>query len=211
MDRNDLQRLSKDELIEMVLRLQRPDKTSRTSSKPPSTDRKEKRENSKPGGAKPGHEGHTRSLSENPDAFEDHAATHCPCCGLLFGEDSDRALIGEYDEIELPPMRPFVRRHHRFSIRCANCGEAAALPAAAKGTPPELVEGRAAHPRARGLSEEPATVFLRATAHGDARPVRPFDQRRRADEHVQAHKARIRGGTEPSADGAAAGALRGLR
>jgi transposase len=28
MNRNDLERLSKDELIEMVLRLQRPDKTS---------------------------------------------------------------------------------------------------------------------------------------------------------------------------------------
>ena len=37
MGRGDLERLSKEELIE-VLRLQRPEKTSRTSSKPPSTD-----------------------------------------------------------------------------------------------------------------------------------------------------------------------------
>ena len=58
MNRGDLERLSRDELIELVLRLQRPDKTSRNLSKPPSTDRKERRENSKPGGAKPGHEGH---------------------------------------------------------------------------------------------------------------------------------------------------------
>lgn len=36
MDRGHLQRLSKDELIDMVLRLQRPEMTS----KPPSTDRK---------------------------------------------------------------------------------------------------------------------------------------------------------------------------
>ena len=35
MDRSDLQQLSKEQLIELVLRLQRPDKTSRTSSKPP--------------------------------------------------------------------------------------------------------------------------------------------------------------------------------
>jgi transposase len=42
MDRGELERLSKDELIELVLRLQRPEKTSRTSSKPPSTDRKVK-------------------------------------------------------------------------------------------------------------------------------------------------------------------------
>ncbi len=39
MSRSDLERLSKEELIELVLRLQRPEKTSRTSSKPPSTDR----------------------------------------------------------------------------------------------------------------------------------------------------------------------------
>jgi transposase len=39
MERGDLQRLSKDELIDLVLWLQRPEKTSRTSSKPPATDR----------------------------------------------------------------------------------------------------------------------------------------------------------------------------
>ena len=44
MDRTDLQRLSKDELIELVIELQRPDKTSRNSSKLPSTDKKAKRE-----------------------------------------------------------------------------------------------------------------------------------------------------------------------
>jgi transposase len=62
MGRVELERLSKEELIELVLRLQRPEKTSRTSSKPPSTDRKEQRERSKPGGAKPGHEGHSRVM-----------------------------------------------------------------------------------------------------------------------------------------------------
>ena len=63
MGRSDLERLSKEELIELVLRLQRPEKTSRPSSKPPSTDRKKQRKNAKPGGAKPGHEGHSRTLS----------------------------------------------------------------------------------------------------------------------------------------------------
>jgi transposase len=137
MNRNELEQLSKDELIELVLRLQRPDKTSRNSSRPPSTDRKERRENSKPGGAKPGHEGHARELCENPDAFDDHIPTFCPCCGLAFGEGGDRVLIGEYDEIELPPFRPFVRRHRRFSVRCSRCGGAtpAQLPAAVLGTP----------------------------------------------------------------------------
>jgi transposase len=137
MRRDDLERLSRDELIELVLRLQRPDKTSRTSSKPPSTDRKEKRENAKPGGAKPGHEGHSRQLSPLPDAFKDHAPTHCERCGLSFSGDAKRDLIGEYDEIELPPVRPFVTRHRRYAVRCACCVEPtrAPAPAVSRGTP----------------------------------------------------------------------------
>jgi transposase len=137
MNRNDLERLTKEELIELVLRMQRPDKTSRNSSKPPSTDRKQQRENSKPGGAKPGHEGHSRRLAKSPDAYEDYAPTHCNRCGLPFPDDATRELIGEYDEIELPPVRPFVRRHRRFAIRCACCDKptSAPLPPAAQGTP----------------------------------------------------------------------------
>ncbi len=88
MDRTDLQRLSKEELIELVIQLQRPDKTSRNSSTPPSTDKKEKRENSRPGGAKPGHEPHNRRLADNPDEFR---VTHS-CAGDLFEELSGAFL-----------------------------------------------------------------------------------------------------------------------
>jgi hypothetical protein len=56
MQRDELERLSKAERIELGLRLQRPAKASRTSSKPPSTGRKARRAHAKPGGAKPGHE-----------------------------------------------------------------------------------------------------------------------------------------------------------
>src|SRR5881397_1639532 len=62
MGRGELERLSREELIELMLRLQRPEKTARTSSKPPATDRKERREQ-----AKPGHEGHSRLRSNGPD------------------------------------------------------------------------------------------------------------------------------------------------
>ena len=72
MNREELERLTKPELIELLLGLQRPGKTSRTSSKPPSTDQKANREGSRPGGAKPGHKGHARVLAETPDAYEDH-------------------------------------------------------------------------------------------------------------------------------------------
>src|SRR5450432_3715432 len=108
MDRTDLQRLSKEQLIDLVLQLQRPDKNSRTSSKPPSTDKKEKRENSRPGGAKPGHEPHNRRLADDPDEIRDHMPGVCEQCGAAFPSDTLRDLIGEYDEIEIPPVKPYV-------------------------------------------------------------------------------------------------------
>ena len=138
MDRTDLQRLSREELIELVLALQHPDKTSRTSSKPPSTDKKEKRENSRPGGAKPGHEPHNRRLADNPDAFCDHKPIVCGRCGgAIAAEEADMTLIGEYDEIEIPPVKPYVVRHRRFACQCRQCGVAvkAAAPAVATTTP----------------------------------------------------------------------------
>src|SRR5271167_3608373 len=134
MDRTDLQQLSKEQLIDLVLRLQRPDKNSRTSSKPPSTDKKETRENSRPGGAKPGHEPHNRRLADNPDEVRDHIAVVCEACGGSFSSDAGRELIGEYDEVEIPPVKPYVIRHRRFACRCAHCGVAAKAPAPAVAT-----------------------------------------------------------------------------
>ena len=45
-----------------------------------------------------------------------------------------RELIGEYDEIEIPPVKPYVIRHRRFACRCAHCGVAAKAPAPAVAT-----------------------------------------------------------------------------
>jgi transposase len=137
MNRTDLERLSKEQLIDLVLGLQRPDKTSRTSSKPPSTDQKEKRENSRPGGAKLGHEPHNRALSEHPDDFIDHKPTHCDQCGDMLEADAAMDLIGEYDEIDIPPIKPRVIRHRRFACSCENCGAEVVgpAPAVSKMTP----------------------------------------------------------------------------
>jgi transposase len=134
MDRGDLQHLSKEQLIELVLQLQRPDKNSRTSSKPPSTDKKEKRENSRPGGAKLGHEPHNRRLADDPDEFFDHMPGACEQCGGAFPSDAAMELIGEYDEIEIPPVKPHVIRHRRFACQCAHCGLEAKAPAPAVAT-----------------------------------------------------------------------------
>jgi transposase len=137
MNREELERLTKPELIDLLLGLQRPDKTSRTSSNPPSTDRKGKRVGSRPGGAKPGHKGHARALAETADAHEDHRPAHCQHCGLPFVEDAMGEVVGEYDEIDLPEVKPIIRRHRRMTCRCATCGKAtsAPMPQAAQGTP----------------------------------------------------------------------------
>jgi transposase len=137
MQRDELERLSKDELIELVLRLQRPAKTSRTSSKPPSTDPKERRAHARPGGAKPGHEGHSRALSTSPDRVVDHAPPRCPCCRLALSPDLPSEAVSVYERIELPEIRPVIEHHRRLAVQCPGCGArvVAEPPPAAIGTP----------------------------------------------------------------------------
>src|SRR3712207_1938877 len=122
MGRSELERLSQDELIDLVLPLQRPEKTSRTSSKPPSTDRKQQRERSKPGGAKPGHEGHSRSLSETADRVVDHRPEQCPSCRVALGPDLPTEVVSVHDRIELPQAKPLIECHRRLAVRCPACG-----------------------------------------------------------------------------------------
>ena len=137
MERGDLEKLSKQQLVDLVLKLQRPAKTSRTSSKPPSTDKKARRAHAKPGGAKPGHEGHARVLHENPDETVDHRPDTCPECHGHLDADLTGDVIVEYDEVEVPPIKPFVRRHRRLCVCCPHCSSQvkAPLPVAAHGSP----------------------------------------------------------------------------
>ena len=121
MSRGDLERLSKDELIDLVLKLQRPAKTSRTSSKPPSTDRKERREQSRPGGAKPGHEGHSRVMAEDPDEVVDHRPTACPDCGFALSPDLPSEVVSLHERIDLPAVKPVVEQHRRLAVTCPGC------------------------------------------------------------------------------------------
>ena len=147
MCRSDLERLSREELIELVLRLQRPAKTSRTSSKPPATDHKERREQSKPGGAKPGgakpggakpgHEGHSRVMSNDPDYIVEHRPDRCACCGGGLHGDLPVELVSVSERIDLPAVAPVVTQHRRLAVQCPTCGArvVAPVPADARGTP----------------------------------------------------------------------------
>lgn len=134
MERDALERLSKAELIELVLRMQRPEKTSRTSSKPPSTDRKEQRERSKPGGAKPGHEGHSRAMSDRPGEVVEHRPDRCHRCATALAMDLPAETAGVHERIELPEVKPVTVHHRRLAVRCPGCGARVAAPPAA-GTP----------------------------------------------------------------------------
>src|SRR5215216_4717660 len=137
MGRSDLEHLSKEELIELVLRLQRPEKTSRTSSKPPSTDRKAQRERSKPGGAKPGHEGHSRVIGTTPDEVVEHRPDRCSCCATVLMADLPAETVSLHEQIELPEVKPLVTQHRRLAVRCPICGRRVVAPGpeAARGTP----------------------------------------------------------------------------
>ena len=137
MSRDELERLSKAELIELVLQLQRPKNTSRTSSKPPSTDRKQQRERSKPGGAKPGYEGQSRRLSETADRVIDHRPDQCPCCRADLGSDLPGEVVSVHDRIDLPQVKPEVERHQRLAMWCPACGArvVAAVPSTHRSTP----------------------------------------------------------------------------
>jgi transposase len=137
MGRSDLERLSKEELIELVLRLQRPQKTSRTSSKPPSTDRKQQRQRSKPGGAKPGHDGHSRIISATPDEVVEHRPDRCSCCSAALTADLPGETISIHEQIDLPEVAPRITQHWRLAVRCPACGSRAAapVPQVARGTP----------------------------------------------------------------------------
>src|ERR687890_224879 len=137
MGRSDLERLSKEELIELVLRLQRPEKTSRTSSKPPSTDRKAQRGKSKPGGAKLGHEGHSRIISDTPDEVVEHRPDRCSCCGAALMAGLPAETVSTHEQIDLPEVKPLVTQHRRLSVCCPTCGTrvVAPVPEAARGTP----------------------------------------------------------------------------
>ncbi len=137
MGRSDLERLSKEELIELVLRLQRPQRTSRTSSKPPSSDRKEQRERSKPGGAKPGHEGHSRITSDTPDEVVEHRPERCSCCSAVLMTDLPAETVSVHEQVDLPEVRPLITQHRRLAVICPSCGTrvVAPVPEAARGTP----------------------------------------------------------------------------
>jgi transposase len=147
MNRADLEGLSREQLIELVLdmarqmaelkaRLELPAKTPENSSVPPSQGRKpsvgrkrKRRRQGRPGMA--------RALDPNPTAVREVRADSCPHCRGDVAAAA-QAPCARYDHIEIPPIRPEVTRVTLLGGTCPHCARAfkAAAPAdMAPGSP----------------------------------------------------------------------------
>ena len=155
MNRADLEPLSKEQLIEIVLvqaeliaqltrrvseleaRLGLPAKTPENSSVPPSHGRKPAVERKRKGRRRKGRPGAARALDPNPTRVREVRAACCPHCR------SDLAAVAQapcasYDHIEIPPIRPEVTRVTLMGGACPHCARTfkAAAPAdMARGSP----------------------------------------------------------------------------
>lgn len=144
MSREQLERLSKDELQQLILQQQalieqlqarvaeleaairrrtRPPKDASNSSVPPSQTRKPNRPERKPQqkrGPKPGHQGRSRRR-QTPDIIVECRPTCCDRCGAELPPAGGR-LLGAGQVVELPPVRPVVIEARRYECACPACG-----------------------------------------------------------------------------------------
>jgi transposase len=114
-------------IVELWEKLQRltdkPQKTSKNSSLPPSKGFKAQAEKSeKKKARKLGREGGGRKLEENPDQIIKAEIKKCEECGEnLTG--TVQKLMERYDKIDIPPIKPVVTRVERYGCTCPNCGK----------------------------------------------------------------------------------------
>ncbi len=152
MDREALERLSKEELITLVLaqavqiealtkrvaeleaKLAQPPKTPDNSSLPPSQARKPNRAERRAAQKRKGRPGSFRVLAANPDRVVESVAAQCPHCSHALSL-ADQPGFHAYDHIDLPPIRPVVTRVHRHRGTCPSCRRGFSAPAPAGMAP----------------------------------------------------------------------------
>src|SRR5277367_3845867 len=161
MYQDDLAKLSKEELIALVLaqegqieqltrriadleaKLGGPPKSPDNSSIPPSQGRKPSRAERRAAKKRKGRPGVFRALAPNPDRIIESVAERCPHCEHAL-TPADQSGFHAYDQIELPPIRPVITRiprHRGVSPNCRRSLSAAAPAETPCGCPlrPNLV------------------------------------------------------------------------
>lgn len=156
MDRDALERLSKDDLIALLLAREAahaaqiavlekriaelegrlgPPKTPDNSSLPPAQGHKPNRAARRASPKRPGRPGSFRRLAEQPDRVIETVAPHCPHCAHPLGT-ADQPGFQAYDHLDLPPIRPVVTRVQRHRGVCPSCRRGFSAPA-----PPGMMPG----------------------------------------------------------------------
>lgn len=143
LERQALEELDKQVLIELILALQKQlveqgqaiqalrdqvAQNSQNSSKPPGSDGLKKpktkslrTKSERPFGGQPGHAGATLKMVAEPDEIERHGLTNCPHCQETL---TAVAVIG-YEKrqvFDIPPMRLVVTEHQAEMKQCPGCG-----------------------------------------------------------------------------------------
>lgn len=138
LTREDLLKLSKEQLVDIILLLIKKvevleqkvnhlSKNSSNSSKPPSSDiNKPKRNQSqreksdRKSGGQNGHEGITRNQINNPDKVVQLFPDTCEKCGKELSQK--KATLGsKRQEFDIPPIKPFVTEYQSMKVIC-KCG-----------------------------------------------------------------------------------------
>lgn len=118
---NDLQTLRS--AVE-TLKQKRVKKTSCNSSMPPSKGFKPNQSKSESSSETdprpPNHTSGGRELHRRPDQTVVAQAKSCPHCGSAV-KAAKQTLIGIYERIELPPVKPYVTQVHRYGGTCECC------------------------------------------------------------------------------------------
>ena len=132
MNRENLEKLSKDELIDIILALAakvaeleaRVNMNSSNSSKPPSNDQWKKpqsprKKSDKKLGGQPGHKGHGLEIKRDPDETVELKPTVCKECnaGLC---DADGAILDTRYKIDVE-IRTIITRYNQMEVVCPVC------------------------------------------------------------------------------------------
>jgi len=150
LDRSQLEKLDKEDLISIILVLQQQvkelqqtiaaqaaeiqklrdqlAKNSRNSGKPPSSDglkkprpRNLRTKTGRRSGGQKGHKGHTLEMTENPDHIEVHPVSRCPHCAADL-EDIEPCRLERRQVFDIPPVRIEVTEHQAEIKVCSQCG-----------------------------------------------------------------------------------------